>query len=41
MELGDERMAKIFVAYRRSDSAAFRGRIYDRLIQRLPEGDVF
>jgi len=31
----------VFICYRREDSAGFAGRIYDRLVSRLPSGRVF
>ena len=34
-------MSKIIVSYRRSDSAAITGRIFDRLIDRYGEESVF
>ncbi len=34
-------MSKIVISYRRSDSAATAGRIYDRLIDRFGEASVF
>ncbi len=34
-------MPKIFISYRRSDSAAHAGRIYDRLEGRFGQGQVF
>ena len=34
-------MSKIIISYRRSDSAATAGRIYDRLIDRYGEASVF
>lgn len=34
-------MAKIFISYRRADSATFSGRIYDRLIARFGRRQVF
>src|SRR5262245_22416457 len=33
-------MPKIFVSYRREDSEAVTGRVYDRLVQRYNEGSV-
>ena len=34
-------MAKIFISYRRSDSAAISGRIYDRLVAKFRRKNVF
>jgi hypothetical protein len=34
-------MSRIFVSYRRSDSPDIVGRIYDHLIEVLPDGGVF
>ena len=34
-------MPRIFISYRRSDSAAASGRIYDRLCQTFGEGSIF
>ncbi|PSN13726.1 hypothetical protein C7271_22280, partial [filamentous cyanobacterium CCP5] len=34
-------MPKIFISYRRSDSADATGRIYDRLTAHFPAEDVF
>ena len=34
-------MPKIFISYRRSDSAAHAGRIYDRLEGHFGQGQVF
>jgi len=34
-------MSKIFISYRREDSADVTGRIYDRLIQKFGQGAVF
>ena len=34
-------MAKVFISYRRADSATFAGRIYDRLIARFGKKNVF
>ncbi len=34
-------MPRIFISYRRSDSAAVSGRIYDRLCQTFGEGSIF
>jgi hypothetical protein len=34
-------MAKIFISYRREDSASISGRIYDRLVARLGPHDIF
>jgi hypothetical protein len=32
---------KIFISYRREDSAAVTGRLYDWLIQRVPKTELF
>ena len=32
---------QIFISYRRDDSSAFAGRIYDRLISRFAEDQIF
>ena len=34
-------MAKVFISYRRADSATFTGRIYDRLIAKFGRKNVF
>lgn len=34
-------MSKVYLSYRREDSATISGRIYDWLIQHMPKGDVF
>lgn len=34
-------MSKVYLSYRREDSATVAGRIYDWLIQHMPKGDVF
>jgi hypothetical protein len=34
-------MAKVFISYRRTDSAAFSGRIYERLIARFGRKNIF
>jgi hypothetical protein len=34
-------MPGIFISYRRDDSSAYAGRIYDRLVSRFGEGNVF
>lgn len=34
-------MAKIFISYRRADSAAFAGRIYDRLVAKFGRKNIF
>jgi hypothetical protein len=34
-------MPKVFISYRRADSAPFAGRIYDRLVLRLQQANVF
>jgi len=34
-------MPKVFISYRREDSAAEAGRIFDKLVSKLGEGDVF
>ncbi len=34
-------MPKIFISYRRDDSAGHAGRLYDRLVDRFGQGQVF
>ena len=34
-------MAKVFISYRRSDSAAITGRIYDRMVARFGRESIF
>src|SRR5512134_810647 len=34
-------MAKIFISYRRTDSAAYAGRLFDRLRKHFGDADVF
>ena len=34
-------MSKIFISYRRDDSAAYAGRLYDRLVSHFGRGHVF
>jgi hypothetical protein len=34
-------MTGVFISYRRNDSKAFAGRLYDHLLQRYDEGEVF
>src|SRR5262249_31769219 len=36
-----EGMAKVFISYRRADSAAITGRIYDRLVSTLGKDAIF
>src|SRR5215470_11050684 len=36
-----QRQARIFISYRRDDSADVAGRIYDRLVQRFGQKQVF
>ncbi len=34
-------MAKVFISYRRADSASISGRIYDRLVAKFGRKNVF